>query len=264
MLSNIEAQLGDDLDGGQNSQPLPLGPPEDHRPPADDPSTSSGGTLKLLAGVVGVGAIAVAGVFGWPVLADAFGTEEPPPQLAAVAPPVDAEPTQRFVIDGDMIFLEGTVPDMETSASIESAASQLLGPDRVTNNFEVSEGAVYDPDQPVQLSVAETILFETGDAALRAQYEPLIALTVELMSTESGARLTLVGHTDDIGEEATNQALSVRRATTVADEIARRGVDPERLTVEGRGEVEPLESNETPEGRAVNRRVEFLISGLLI
>ncbi len=265
-LLNIQAQLGDDLGGVLSNQPAPEAPapePEDEKEPRG-PRVDGAVVKKALAGVVGVGVLAVGGLFGWPYVADFLERETPaPPQLAAVSTPIDAEPTQRFVIDGDNMYLEGSVPDQATSSLIENAASDVLGADRVINNFEISNDAVYNPNEPVQLSVAETVQFGTGEAAVRAQYEPLIALAVELMTSQPNAELTLIGHTDDVGEEASNEALSVRRATTVSDEIVRRGIEPERLTAEGRGELEPIESNDTPEGRAANRRVEFLITGLL-
>lgn len=264
-LLNIQAQLGDDLGGVLTDGPAPEAPEPSRND--DDPGRSriDGETVKkAIAGVVGVGVLGAAGLFGWPYVADLLERETPaPPQLAAVSTPIDAEPTQRFVLDGDNMYLEGSVPDQATSSLIESAASDVLGADRVINNFEISDDAVYNPNEPVQLSVAETVQFGTGEAAVRAQYEPLIALAVELMTNQPNAELTLIGHTDDVGEEASNEALSIRRATTVADEIGRRGIDAERLTAEGRGELEPIESNDTPEGRAANRRVEFLITGLL-
>ncbi len=269
-LLNIQAQLGDDLGGVLTESPaipdlIPSGDPDPVDNSSDDGESGVAGKAgKALAGLVGVGALAIGGFFAWPFVSGLLESEErPPPALASTAPDPDAEPTQRFVIDGDNMYLEGSVPDQATSNMIETAASDVLGPERVINNFEISDDAVYNPTKPVQLAVAETVQFGTGQAAVRQQYEPLIALAVELMGNQPDARLTVIGHTDDVGEEASNQALSLRRATTVMDEIVNRGIDASRLTADGRGESEPLESNDTDEGRAANRRVEFLITGLL-
>ena len=68
------------------------------------------------------------------------------------------------------------------------------------------------------------------------------------------------GHTDSIGSETYNQGLSERRAAAVADYLITQGVDNRRLTIIGFGELEPKYSNETAEGRAKNRRVEFAIT----
>jgi OOP family OmpA-OmpF porin len=69
----------------------------------------------------------------------------------------------------------------------------------------------------------------------------------------------IVGYTDDVGSAQYNLALSLRRAEAVRDFMAARGIDAARLSVAGHGETQPLVSNATPEGRAVNRRVEFVV-----
>lgn len=83
------------------------------------------------------------------------------------------------------------------------------------------------------------------------------------MESQPKTILQIVGHTDDRGPEDVNLQLSVDRAKAVAAEIERRGVEGSRLSVDGRGETEPIMTNDSEEGRSANRRVEFLISGLL-
>ena len=73
----------------------------------------------------------------------------------------------------------------------------------------------------------------------------------------------MIGHTDNLGSAEENDQLSLDRATAVADAVIARGIADSRLSVQGKGESEPMETNETAEGRSANRRVEFLISGLL-
>ena len=70
-----------------------------------------------------------------------------------------------------------------------------------------------------------------------------------------------VGHTDSIGTEAYNQGLSERRAASVKAYLVSLGVDPNRIYTEGKGELQPVASNKTREGRAQNRRVEVEIVG---
>ena len=69
--------------------------------------------------------------------------------------------------------------------------------------------------------------------------------------------IVIVGHSDSIGDEAVNRAVSRRRAQAVADYLLRAGVPADRLEVEGRGSAEPVADNETISGRARNRRVEL-------
>jgi outer membrane protein OmpA-like peptidoglycan-associated protein len=70
------------------------------------------------------------------------------------------------------------------------------------------------------------------------------------------------GHTDSTGSQQHNQALSERRAASVANYLGARGVDQRRISTLGFGPSQPIASNATPDGRAQNRRVEVLISPL--
>ena len=215
---------------------------------------------RVLVGAVAVAVLAIGGFLAAPTILSMFDDSvEPPPALALVGD----EPTQRLVVSGGSIYLEGSVPDESTSRLFEAAARSALGPERVINNFEISETAVFDPSQPVLLSVAETVLFTTGQATVNEEYKGLIDLAVELMDSQPKTILQIVGHTDDRGPDDVNLQLSVERAEAVAAEIERRGVAGSRLSVDGRGETQPIMTNDSEEGRSANRRVEFLISGLL-
>ncbi len=72
-------------------------------------------------------------------------------------------------------------------------------------------------------------------------------------------RIKLTGHTDDVGSEKFNLKLSIQRAEKIREFLSERGVNPDRVTVDGKGESEPLTSNSTEEGKARNRRVELVI-----
>jgi len=71
--------------------------------------------------------------------------------------------------------------------------------------------------------------------------------------------INVVGHTDSIGSEEYNQALSLRRATSVKDYMVSEGIDPGIIDVSGMGESDPVASNDTKEGRAQNRRVDISV-----
>ena len=74
-------------------------------------------------------------------------------------------------------------------------------------------------------------------------------------------RLRIIGHTDAVGSDAANQRLSEGRAKAVKENLCARGIDKARIETEGRGESEPIATNDTEEGRAQNRRTEFKIVG---
>lgn len=81
----------------------------------------------------------------------------------------------------------------------------------------------------------------------------------DFLSENPTVRIKIVGHTDSVGSDASNQRLSEGRARSVRNEMIRRGIAEDRIEYEGKGEMAPVATNETEEGRAMNRRVEFII-----
>ncbi|MGI9608000.1 MAG: OmpA family protein, partial [Acidimicrobiales bacterium] len=103
-------------------------------------------------------------------------------------------------------------------------------------------------------------LFEYNRDTLNAAYTPLVdQLGATLVATPEW-NVEVSGHTDDTGPAPGNQRLSERRAPTAASRLIEAGVDPARITVVGRGEDQPIASNDTEDGRLANRRVEFAFS----
>ncbi len=89
----------------------------------------------------------------------------------------------------------------------------------------------------------------------------LDAVAEELNQDRVNAKVEIAGHTDAVGDEAYNLRLSEQRAQTVKDYLARLGVAPERISVVGYGESRPRDTNDTVEGRRLNRRVEIRAIG---
>ena len=88
-------------------------------------------------------------------------------------------------------------------------------------------------------------------------------MLVHPMILTTRATLPLAGAADTVASVAFNQRLSERRARSVADYLVSRGVDPQRLRTEGRGEREPRDSNATEAGRQLNRRVEIFVKPIV-
>ncbi|MDR9753559.1 OmpA family protein [Pseudomonas sp. SZMC_28357] len=112
----------------------------------------------------------------------------------------------------------------------------------------------------ITLSDAGNVLFDFDKSDLKpAAREKLDGLMDKLRNADV-VSIKVIGHTDSQGTEAYNQALSERRASSVAAYLLQQGLAPSKLTSEGRGESQPLADNDTEEGRAENRRVELHIN----
>lgn len=114
------------------------------------------------------------------------------------------------------------------------------------------------------VSLSGDTLFATNSSDISA--EGLSALNdlaskIAALGDVSISGITVVGHADSRGEDSYNQALSERRAKSVADYLVSRGVKESIISSQGRGESAPVASNDTSEGRAQNRRVEITLEG---
>jgi OOP family OmpA-OmpF porin len=102
-----------------------------------------------------------------------------------------------------------------------------------------------------------SLLFDFDKYNIKPEAIPALNETFKVFLMNPALRVLVNGHTDSIGSEAYNQRLSEKRAKAVLDYLVGRGIDPSRLKAVGHGESRPIASNETEEGRARNRRVEF-------
>jgi OOP family OmpA-OmpF porin len=103
------------------------------------------------------------------------------------------------------------------------------------------------------------IYFDFGSDVLRPESQTVLDQIAQVMREHPDWKLGVEGHTDNIGGDAYNLDLSNRRATTVKQVLdTRYHVDPERLSPAGFGSTRPVDSNDTLEGRARNRRVELV------
>lgn len=112
------------------------------------------------------------------------------------------------------------------------------------------------------ITLSGSVVFKTGTATLLPiARQKLDDVATALKAQKEGTRIVVEGHTDSRGGTAFNEDLSRRRAVAVRDYLVSQGVDAERIAAVGRGESEPVASNDSPEGRANNRRVEIVLSG---
>jgi outer membrane protein OmpA-like peptidoglycan-associated protein len=121
------------------------------------------------------------------------------------------------------------------------------------------------PEPPPPPPVKEKIVlrgvhFNFNKATIRPEDMPILDQAAETLKEHGTIAVTVEGNTDNIGSEAYNEKLSVRRATAVRDYLAQHGIAVSRMTVVGKGASNPVASNDTEDGRAQNRRVELLVA----
>ena len=105
--------------------------------------------------------------------------------------------------------------------------------------------------------VLDGITFETAKSTIRPDSRTILGIVYESLEANPDVSVIISGHTDSVGDDDSNRALSLRRAQAVKDWLVAKGVSSSRIKVIGKGEAEPIASNDTADGRAKNRRIEF-------
>ena len=116
--------------------------------------------------------------------------------------------------------------------------------------------------QPVKKDVKvvlHNLFFALNSATILSESTPALDDLYRFLTDNPDVSIFITGHTDNTGSLDYNMKLSAERAKAVYDELVLRGIDPTRITYEGRGPNEPVDTNDTEEGRSTNRRVEFTI-----
>ena len=115
-------------------------------------------------------------------------------------------------------------------------------------------------DNRLKLEIPSDISFDTGRSDIKPNFRPVLERFAGTLNDNRATTVTIIGHTDNTGNEAINQPLSIDRAARTRDYLTMRGVSPERIMVDGRGKREPIASNDNPTSRARNRRVEIYVA----
>lgn len=151
-------------------------------------------------------------------------------------------------------------------AALGGIAGNAIGADLDRQAAELQQsiggsGAqVVNTGNQLVVTLPESITFDTDSAAVHPEYVDEIALVARSLRDNPASTVQVIGHTDNTGSTAHNQALSERRADSVASILTSNGVAAERVTAVGVGYAQPVASNDTPGGRAQNRRVEIIIT----
>lgn len=141
----------------------------------------------------------------------------------------------------------------------QQAFEQALAEEQRRHNLEIQRLQ----DGSIKLDIPSEISFDFDSAAIKPAFVPSLDKVANIVREYNRTVVHIIGHTDSIGSESYNMNLSQRRAGSVAEFLAVRGIGWQRLRTEGRGEWEPRASNATPAGRQLNRRVEMVIKPVI-
>jgi OOP family OmpA-OmpF porin len=164
---------------------------------------------------------------------------------------------ERIVADPDGV----TRPIERLGIHFQEPASELADHQMITN-LRIAEGG--KPAKQMLAGegriVTHGILFDTGSDVIKPESAPTLRTILGLLQEDPALKFTIEGHTDNQGGPKVNGPLSERRAAAVKAWLVQQGIPAARLTSRGLGATKPIDSNDTAEGRANNRRVEFVKS----
>jgi outer membrane protein OmpA-like peptidoglycan-associated protein len=150
---------------------------------------------------------------------------------------------------------------MNSQAQADAAKNQALSAQQQLANAQqqLADLQAKKTDRGVVVTLGD-VLFDTGQATLKPGANLALNRLSTYLSNNPDTKIIIEGHTDSVGSDEYNDALSERRARAVATELESRGITADQIQTLGRGKAYPVASNSTPEGRQQNRRVEIVFS----
>lgn len=163
-------------------------------------------------------------------------------------------------VSGTQIAIKGQVANEALRQQVVSNMATSLNPTYSIDNGLVAAGGEAQSllDKTLSNRVVE---FESGSATLTASGRAIIDEMAAAIKQIGAPKVQLIGHTDSQGNHQANVALSLARASTVRNYLIDKGIPVESLSAFGAGPDQPVASNDTAEGRAKNRRIEFRLAG---
>jgi peptidoglycan-binding protein ArfA len=188
-------------------------------------------------------------------------------------------PDFNFDLNGDTVTLEGTAPSEESKSEVEAAVKAAWPNMKVVNNIEVKEATAPSAPAPppapapapgggpcatlqadITALLTTPINFQTDGFTLTPASQQQLTQIADKLKACPDPKVSVVGHTDNSGNDAINVPLSNNRAKAVADYLVSQGVVGNRVTSKGVGSAEPIAPNDTAAGKAQNRRVAITVS----
>lgn len=158
----------------------------------------------------------------------------------------EAEAAQRRAAEEEARRMAETEAAQQRAASEQAAAERAVEADACENRLS-------------EIAARGVIEFETSSAAIAQTALPTLDELVAAIADCKGLKVTVEGHTDNTGVPEKNASLSEARAKSVADYIVGKGIEADRVAAKGFGASQPVAANDTPEGRAKNRRIVFQV-----
>ncbi len=186
-------------------------------------------------------------------------------------------PDFNFDLNGDTLTLKGVAPSEDVKAKVEAAANAAWPKMKIVNDITVSaapastapqapapppppSGACGTLQADITALLKTPINFQTDGFSLTPASQQQLTQIADKLKACPDPSVSVVGHTDDTGNDAINIPLSNNRAKGVADYLVSQGVAGNRVTSKGVGSSQPVAPNDTPAGKAQNRRVDITVS----
>jgi chemotaxis protein MotB len=190
-------------------------------------------------------------------------------QLEAKEKALAAEKERLNNLSADLKKGTDRVNELESIMAAKEAAMKKLK-DALSKSLKAFEGkglTVNQRDGKVYVSMENKLLFESGSWAVGSEGKKAVVLVASVLAQNPDISVLIEGHTDNdkfagaVGQIENNWDLSTKRATAIVNILSEnKGVKKDNLTAAGRGEFAPLMSNDTPEGKAKNRRIEIILT----
>jgi chemotaxis protein MotB len=190
-------------------------------------------------------------------------------QLEAKEKALAAEKERLNKLSADLKKGTDRVDELESIMAAKEAAMKKLK-DALSKSLKAFEGkglTVNQRDGKVYVSMENKLLFESGSWAVGPEGKKAVVLVGSVLAQNPDISVLIEGHTDNdkfagaVGQIENNWDLSTKRATAIVTILSEnKGVKKDNLTAAGRGEFAPLMSNDTPEGKAKNRRIEIILT----
>ena len=188
--------------------------------------------------------------------------------------PVDASIQYQFLSDGSSAGIAHSNPangeykivlpygqnyGFSAAANGFMAVSDNMDLTTISTYQEINRDLYLVPIEIGEVVRLNNIFFETGKSELKSESFPELDRVVKYMLDNPSMEIEMSGHTDNVGADAANMALSNDRAIAVKTYILSKGITENRIAAKGYGETKPVATNDTDEGRQLNRRVEFTV-----